>query len=71
MPKMKVVQVSAPGAEFEVVEREIPSRQPATSEFACKPAESVIATRLQKKAGGLVLSTLAFPDTRSQVSLMS
>jgi hypothetical protein len=49
MPKMKVVQVSAPGAEFEVVEREIPSRQPATSEFACKPAESVIATRLQRR----------------------
>ena len=24
MPKMKAVQVSAPGAEFELVEREIP-----------------------------------------------
>ena len=43
MAKMKAVQVPRPGADFEVVEREIPAPSRAKSGFAFKRVESVTA----------------------------
>jgi len=36
MAKMKVAQVPKPGADFEIVEREIPTQPPGTCAFACR-----------------------------------
>src|SRR5262245_13023314 len=41
---MKVIQVPKAGADFEMVEREIPHPPPGTSAFACWPAGSATAT---------------------------
>ena len=44
MAKMKVVQVPKPGADFEIVEREIPQPSAGTCVFACRLAAFATAT---------------------------
>ena len=41
---MKVAQISQPGGEFEIVEREIPKPQTGKYASKSKPAESATAT---------------------------
>jgi hypothetical protein len=67
MAKMKVAQVPKLGADFEIVEREIPNPGVGTFESVCRLAAFVIATASQKKDTGRGFNIRAFPDTKSPV----
>lgn len=64
MARMKAVQVPKRGAEFEVVEREIPEPSAGHVRFAFKPAESATATWPQKTACFRAFRIHVFPCTR-------
>ena len=64
MAKMKAVQVPKAGADFEIVEREIPQPGPGHVRIrvqACGICHSDVIT---KEGLFQALRTLAFPDTR-------
>jgi len=61
---MKVAQISKPGGDFEIVEREIPT--PVQDRYGLKrrPAAFATATCLSNKASGRELSIRGFLDTK-------
>ena len=67
MPKMKAVQVSKPGGDFELIEREIPelgARQVRIRVQACGICHSDVIT---KEGLFPAFRILVFQDTRSPV----
>src|ERR1700689_1236939 len=68
---MKAAQVPKPGADFEIVEREIPN--PVAGEVRIKIQACGVATVTcsRKKARGPAFSIHAFQDTKSRASLMN
>jgi len=64
MGKMKAVQVPKPGADFEVVEREIPEAGSDKSGFALKRVESVTAMWPRRKAFFPGYRIHVCPDTK-------
>ena len=65
---MKVAQVPKPGADFEIVEREIPKPGAGRCASRCRPAAFATATCSRKKARGPAFSIPAFRDMKSRAS---
>jgi hypothetical protein len=61
---MKAAQVPKPGADFQIVDREMPDRARDTCGSRYRPVASAAVTFSQKKARGLEFSTRVFQDTR-------
>ena len=67
---MKVAQIPKAGADFEIVEREIPTPGAGQCGSRYRPAASATATCSLKKDCGRAFSIPAFQDTKSSASLM-
>ena len=67
---MKVAQIPKAGADFQIVEREIPSRVQDRCASRCRPVVSATVTCSRKKALGPEFSIPAFQDTKSPASSM-
>ena len=61
---MKVAQISKPGGDFEIVEREIPKPGAGKCSSKCRPVAFATVTRSQKKALGLEFNIPASQDTK-------
>jgi len=67
--RMKVAQVPKPGADFQIVEREIPKLAQEKSASRSRPVEFAIAMCLRRKAVFHGFSIRASRDTRLRASL--
>ena len=71
MPKMKAVQVASPGAEFELVEREIPTPSAGHVRIRVQACGICHSDSLTKEAQWPGIKYPRVPGTRSRVLLMN
>jgi aspartate/methionine/tyrosine aminotransferase len=71
MTLMKAIQVNAPGADFVLVQKEIPEPKEQRFSLRLKPAESVMATPSSSKGIFPVYNIHEHPVTRLLVQLPS
>lgn len=62
---MKVAQIPNPGADFQIVEREIPTPDAGQVRIKVQAVVSATVMRSRKTDRGLAFSIPAFPDTKS------
>ena len=68
---MMVAQIPEAGADFEIVEREIPNPGRDTCASRCKPVAFATVMCLRKKAPGPEFNIIAFQGTKSRASSMN